>query len=180
MKPTELDRSGALDAVHVLNDLVGDFVTGVMVFLYFQERYKAGLLSYDQMVGVQKMCLSHLALALCKCAEFWQKYHRLVAAEHAEPFKGIVRAIQNRKIEDFRNQYVGHIWNKHDQRPLRPSEVMERLYRLSPDETVFSFLGWINKPGENTYPNTVVGIVEKVRDDIQARFSINPKEVVNR
>jgi len=180
MKRTELDRSSALDAVHVLNDLVGDFVTGVMVFVYLQERYKAGVLSYDQMVGVQKMCLSHLALALCKCVEFWGRYHNFVASEHAESFKGIVRAIQKRKIEDFRNQYAGHIWNKREKRPLSPSEVMEHLYRLSPDKTVYSFLDWINKPGDNACPKTVVAIVEKVRDDIQARFSITSDEVVYR
>src|SRR5688572_15995678 len=109
-------RARAIDAVDVLNDLVGDFVTGSMVLREQEAHFKKGALTLHQMVGVQKMCLSHLVLALAKCIEFWEKYHGLVPAKHRDTFKLMNRKIRAREVASFRNSCVGHIWNDEQQR----------------------------------------------------------------
>ena len=43
-----------------------------------------------------------------------------------------------------------------------------------------SFLKWINDPQGNTYPATVVSIVETVRGTLMAQYSIASDEIINR
>lgn len=155
-------------------------MTGTMVLRLFLKKYDAKQLTQEQMVGVQKMCLSHLILALCKCREFWQRYHFLVPPKYSDDYKKLLKEINVRGIESMRNSYVGHIWKKPEQRPILPAEVMNAYYGFSPDSRLQSFVDWLNRPGENTFPHTVLAIIDAVRKDIQVRFSISESEIVNR
>jgi hypothetical protein len=125
------------------------------------------------------MCLSHLVLAFAKFGEFWKHYHQLVPDAHRAHGKAMLKAIRARKIEDFRNRCVGHIWDNERKRPLAQSEVMNSLSVMaSPDFD--SFLNWINSPTANAYPSTVVSVVEAIRDAIAAAHGIQPDEVIHR
>jgi len=106
-------------------------------------------------------------------------YHDVVPIEHRDACKSILKAIRNRKITEFRNQVVGHIWNTSERRPLRHSEVMQALESMAAQD-FGAFLDWINNPKTNTYPSTAVSIVEAVRDAIVSLHGIRPEEIVNR
>jgi hypothetical protein len=173
-------RTRAIDAVDVLNDLIGDLITGVMVLRVFLAEHQRRKLSTVQMIGVQKMCLSYLALALCKCMEFWKKYHNIVPTDHRAEYKSLVGKITKNGVESLRNKCVGHIWDRDKKRPLKHSEVMQHLLALAHGAGLPAFLNWVNNPADNTYPNTVVSIVETVRDRIASEYSISGNEIVNR
>lgn len=172
-------RARAVDAADVLNDFLGDFVTGVMVFREYAAHLQRGKLHLMQMVPIQKMCLSNIVLAFAKFEEFWQHYSDVVPALHRDACKQILKEIRERKITDFRNQCVGHIWNKQKGRPLSHSEVMSALGVMMKKDFP-AFLKWINNPGSNHYPNTVVSVVETVRDAICTEHGINPEELIGR
>lgn len=174
------NRERALDAVAILNDLVGDFVTGSMSHRLFLKSFKEGKITQDQMIGIQKMCLSHLALALCKCIEFWEKYHDLISEEQREDYKDLINKIGKRNVRGFRNKYIGHIWDQKEKRPLFTSEIMKYFDSFSEDGSLYTFLDWINKPNENVFPLTVVSIVESLRDSLQNEYSIQPDEIISR
>ena len=59
-------REKAVHAVDTLNDLVGDLVGGTMLFREWDMQFKAGRVPEMLMVNVQKICISHLVLGLCK------------------------------------------------------------------------------------------------------------------
>jgi len=63
---SDTDRKRVLDAVDILNDFIGDLITGVMVFREYSRELKAGRITMVQMVPIQKMCISHLVLTLSK------------------------------------------------------------------------------------------------------------------
>jgi hypothetical protein len=172
-------RARAVDAADVLNDFLGDFVTGVMVFREYAGELKRGKLLLMQMVPIQKMCLSNVVLAFAKFEEFWQHYSDVVPAAHRDACKQILKEIRDRKITDFRNQCVGHIWNKQKRRPLAHSEVMAALDGMV-NQDFPAFLQWINNPGGNTYPLTVVSVIETMRDAICAEHGISPNELIGR
>ena len=174
-----MDRARAIDAADVLNDFIGDFITGVMVFREYSKELQEGRIKLEMMVPIQKMCLSSLVLAFAKFEEFWKHYHDVVPKEHRDACKSILKAIQVRKITEFRNRCVGHIWDNAKQRPLAHSEVMRALEVMAVPNFA-AFLDWINNPKANTYPSTVVSIVEAVRDAIVAGHGIRPEEIVNR
>jgi hypothetical protein len=173
------DRATAIHAVDVLNDFVGDFVGGVMLWREYNAQYQAQKLPLTIMVNVQKICLSHLVVSFSKVIEFYERFHQLLSPEHRSAAKGLIRDINQKGILDFRNKCVGHIWDVDAGRPLVHSEIMSRLGRMTNDD-MDGFLKWINDPHANVYPATVVSILETVRDALMAQYSIAPDEVINR
>ena len=173
------DRGRAVDAADVLNDFIGDFITGVMVLREYSKQHQEGKLQLELMIPIQKMCLSYLVLAFAKYAEFWKHYHDLVPQEHHNACKTILKSMQIRKITEFRNRCIGHIWDNGKQRPLAHSEVMSALATITAPDFA-AFLNWINNPKANTYPSTVVSVVETVRDSLMLAHGIQPHEIVDR
>ncbi len=69
-------RDKAIDAVDILNDLIGDLSVGTRVLMDCRARRRE--FTVEQMSAVQKMCLSHLVLGFAKLLEFWKRYHDTV------------------------------------------------------------------------------------------------------
>jgi len=173
------NRERATDAADLLNDFIGDLVTGVMAFHEYYQQYQAGKIPWNMMIPIQKMCLSHLVLTLAKWLEVHAKYHDIFPSETAQVCRDLSKDIRRRGIPEFRNKCVGHIWDKDSGKPLVQSEIMDRLGRLT-DGNLGNFLAWLNRPEGNTYPNTVVGIVEKIRDDLVSEYGLSPRDIVDR
>jgi hypothetical protein len=131
------------------------------------------------MVSIQRICLSHTALALCKFTEFYDRFKTVIPTEHCDVCKALVREIADRGVVEFRNKCVGHIWDKEQNRPLVHSEIMVKLDRMTKNN-FGEFLKWINDPSGNIYPRTVVSIVETVRDSLARQYSLTPNEIIAR
>ena len=125
------------------------------------------------------MCISYIALAFAKLAEFWEHYHDLVPSECRDALKAVLKEMRRRGVKEFRNRCVGHVWDQKARRPLKHSEVLEAIEQMAEGDFP-AFLKWVNDPANNDYPNTVVSVVETVRDKITAQFSVKPEEVVGR
>lgn len=162
-----------------MNDFVGDFVSGVMLLREYDGHYRSGRIKLPLMVTVQKICLSHLILSLCKFKEFYDRFKRVIPPEHIGTCKDLVRAITDKGVIEFRNKCVGHIWDKDQGRPLLNSEIMDRLNQMT-DQDIGGFLKWLNDPKANVYPSSVVSVVETVRDALMVKYSISPDEIINR
>jgi hypothetical protein len=173
------DRAAAVDAADVLNDFIGDLITGVMLLRENSAQHQQGKIPLNMMIPIQKMCLSHLVLALAKFDEFWKHYQKLVPQKHRNDCLAILKILRDRKVIDFRNRCVGHIWDKKQNRPLAHTEVMNALAVIM-EPNITDFLNWINNPTSNIYPSTVVSVVEAVRDDLMLAYEIQPDEFVNR
>jgi hypothetical protein len=176
---TDQIRETAVHAADTLNDFIGDLVGGTMLFRYWDTQIRERHLPQTLMVNVQKICISHLVLALCKFVEFHQRFHQVIPLEHRQTCKDLLREINRRQAVQFRNKCVGHIWDKEQQRPLLHSEIMTRLARLTGGD-IPEFLNWINNPTANEFPSSVVSIVETVRDALTSKYSISPDEFIDR
>ncbi len=174
----EINRNLAIEAVIILNYLIADFVAGTIVFIDYRERCKLEKLSEIQLSAVERMCFSHLALSLFKLLEFWDRYHQLLPERHHGELKELNKKIRKKGIKNFRDKVSGHILDKESKKPLTPSEIMNLLEGLI-GEHADTFLNWINNPSNNTYPNTVVSIVETIRDSIAQDYDITPNEIIN-
>jgi hypothetical protein len=176
---TDAHRDNAVHAVDTLNDLVGDFVGGVMLLREWGNQFKAGRVSELLLVNVQKICLSHVVLGLCKFVEFYERFRKVIPFEHREICKALVSEIKQKGVVEFRNKCVGHIWDTNLNRPLIHSEIMTRINRFTGDN-LSGFLDWINNPNANIFPSTVVSIIETVRDALMSQHAITPDEIINR
>ena len=176
---TNQEREKAIDAADILNDLIGDFVIGTGVFKQYDEAYRSGNIDLGKMIAIQKMCISHLILGLSKISEFNRKFGTIIPMQHRGALKVINKNIREKDIEGFRNKIVGHIWDRKKQRPLRKSEIEERLKKIvSPN--MGSFLSWINNPNDNSYPSTVLSVIETIRDSIVEEYQLNSDEIIER
>ena len=169
----------AINAVDLLNDFIGDLITGVMVFREYNLAYQSRRLTLQQMVPIQKMCLSHLMLSLTKWLELYQRYHSIIPDECRDVCRSLNRTIRSKGIPEFRNKCIGHIWDKKRQRPLVQSEIMTQLETIT-GGNLPDFLTWINDPTDNSYPKSVVSIVERIRDLLTAAHRIAMQEVIDR
>jgi len=172
-------RDRAVNAVDILNDLVGDLITGTNVLRDYHAQHRRARLPTELMVGVQKMCISHLVMGSCKFIEFYEHFHDILDAENRASAKALVREFRSRGMETFRNKVVGHIWDKDKGRPLLLSEITQHLEHFTKKD-LNSFLNWINKLDDHPQPESVVGIVEAIRSNLVETHSITPNEVIHR
>lgn len=173
------DKERALSAVDLLNDFVGDFVTGTMVLAQFHAEHNAGSISSGQLAGVNKMCLSHLVLGLTKWLEFYDKFHDLIPNELKDEAKQVIRKIEAGDVLAFRHKCVGHIWDKDTNRPLVNSEIIDRLNKIMNNDAR-AFLKWLNNTDSVAFSKSVAGMCEAMRDKIADAYGILPGEAINR
>jgi hypothetical protein len=172
-------RETAVHAADILTDFIGDLVGGTMLFRAWDTRFRQEHLPADVMVNIQKICISHLVLALSKFVEFHQHFHQVIPSEHRQTCKALLHEINRKGAVEFRNKCVGHIWDNEQQRPLIHSEIKTRLAQLTGGDMP-GFLNWLNNPTADEFPSTVVGIVETVRDALMSEYSISPDEFIDR
>ena len=173
------DRDSILDAIYVLNDIFDALVAGTMVFENYQSKHSTGKLSKAGIVAVQKMCVSHIVLGLSRLVEFWENYHHLVPEELRPEVKALVAKIQRKELMRYRNTVVAHIRDKKLGRVRTQLEAVELLNQIS-DNNPQAFLSWLNNPSDHAYPNSVVSIVERLRDEIRDAHSVSAAEVFAR
>ncbi len=138
-------REAAVNAADSLNELIGDLVTGSMLLREWDVSFRAGRTTLLLFTGIQKMCLSHIVLALHKFIEFYERYHNALSAEHRATAKALIREIKRRGVIEIRNKFVGHMWDNILGRPLMHSEIMSRLTGMAEGD-LLGFVEWINNP----------------------------------
>ena len=173
------DRERAIDALDVLNDLIGDLVTGTNVLRDYHAQHSKGKVPDELLPAIRRMCISHLVLGCCKTIEVYERFHDLIPEpQHAEA-KSLVKEFRARGMDSFRNKVVGHIWDKDRGRPLRLSEITEQLQTIMKND-VDGFLSWINRLEQGEQPGTIVATLEQIRGSLVEKFKVTPDQVVQR
>ena len=167
----------AIDAVTVLNYLVGDMVVPVRIREDYAARMGQTPAHPETAKAVNRFCLSQLVLALSKWLEFYDHYARILPRVCVSDCKALNAELKKRELKKFRNTVVGHIWNKENKRPLSGHEI-EAAFQSLVNGDADVFVAWCNSTGKNTYPNTIVSIVERVRDEIIREHGISEVEIV--
>ena len=174
---TEKDR--AIEAIDILNDFIADCIAPVNVFKDYLIKWDGDDSKQSSLVAVYRLCMSQIILTLFKWVEFYEKYHDLIPENMRDDCKMLLKRVKARDIEYFRNSCIGHIWNKEKNRPLHNSEIEELLNKITLNH-VGKFMKWVNDSDNNSYPNTVVSIVESLRDTIATKNSVSYEEVLKK
>ena len=172
----ERTKERAIEAYWILNDFVGDLITGTRALEYFDTpKFKAGA-SGQVLRTYNKMADSFLFVTLAKWIEFYDHYHILIPKEVRSVCKQLRNELDKRGVREFRNEVVGHIWGKKYNRPLLPSE-MEELDRKITKGDAIAFIRWVNDPVKNGFGETIVGTSEAVREAIKKDWSLSDQEL---
>ena len=173
------NRSQAIEAVDVLSDLILDLIAGVMIFREYAVSSQRKPMPPEQLISVKRLCTFHLVLNLCKYIEFWKRYKSILPEQSKGAIKDQVKLLEARKIIEFRNKYVGHIWDDEFKRPLAHSEILTRIESIYQND-LDGWLNWINNPRENVFPKTVLSVIESTKDALMSEFQITENEVIGR
>jgi hypothetical protein len=169
-------RDRAIEAFWLLNDFVGDLITGTKAFEYFDTpKFKLG--ATEQVLrGYNKMADSFLFITLAKWIEFYDRYHPVISPDQRNVCKLLRDELDNRGVREFRNKIVGHIWHNKRRRPLLLSEIEQLDKRITKGDEK-KFLMWVNDPSQNHFGTTIVGTSESVRDEIKRNWSLSEQEL---
>jgi hypothetical protein len=178
-KMIESLRQKAVDAADILNDFIGDLVGGTGLLRLWNTEFKAPRVPEDTMVNVQKICVSHLVLTLCKFVEFHTRFHEVIPSEHRKRCKALLAKISEKRAKQFRDKCIGHIWDNDQERPLSHSEIRRGIDQLTGGD-MLGFLNWISAENADGVPSTVVSFVETLRDALMSEYSISHAEFIGR
>jgi hypothetical protein len=169
-------KSKAIEAYRILNDLLGDLVIGTRSVELFAQPFISSQMSKAFKIGVTRLCVFHLIISLNKYIEFYKHYKSIIPDEVQDACKGLMKLLKDKKVPDFRNTVVGHIWNKDKKAPITEEEhdnYSKKIYGGNFE----TFLLWINNSNSNIFPETVVSIVEHTKNKIAEKYKISDIEI---
>ena len=172
-------KSKAIEACRILNDILGDLVVGTRTIDIYSMPSISSQMSEKLEVGVTRLCIFHLIISLHKYIQFYKHYKNIIPEEARVSCKELMKILIGKKIPEFRNKVVGHIWDNAKKAPI--TEVEHDYYtELICGNDLKSFLLWINNPQKSTDSVTVVFIVEQTRNMIAEKYRIQGGEVFNK
>ncbi len=169
------DRQKAIYAFQILNYFVGDLTTACHFRALYQISDIKKMALPEVLSGVNRLSLSSLFLTLAKWGEFYDLFLSVIPKDCREACRSLRNEVDRRGIKQFRNKFVGHIWDKKKGRPLTNPEI-ESFVATIVDGDQDAFCEWCNTPGGNVYPDTVVSIIERTRDRISEEFALTSDE----
>ncbi|MCX5855719.1 MAG: hypothetical protein NTZ24_14310 [Deltaproteobacteria bacterium] len=171
-----LDRTRAIEACQILNDLIGDIVVSTRTIEIFKSKNFKPLMTAVYKIAATRFCVFQIVLSLYKILEFDSHYRSFVPNKMSDCWKIMIKEIKSRGVKNFRNTLVGHIWNKQMKRPISNKEHDEFENQLYGGD-FNGFLLWINNPNDNTFPKTVISIVETAKKKIAEDYKIDDSEI---
>lgn len=167
----------AIHACRILNFMVGDLVSAMQMRELFLSESMAKLVGGEAIGCANRICLSYLILTLDKWAEFYNRFHKVIPDDCRAGCKLLLQEIRRRRVKDFRNKFVAHIWDKDRRRPLTSAEL-EELAQVAFDSDEKAFSLWCNNPDGNEFPATVLSVVEHTRDRIREDYKLQKDEIL--
>lgn len=172
------NRDKAKEAFRLLNDLFVDLIAAPqahrLLSLALNNVANKKPAHDAAVVGVNRLCLFHIIMALAKVSELYKKNKDILPEACRADFKALVTRIEDRGILQFRNTVAGHLYDKDTKKPLTSAEVDSRVDVITQGDPR-AFFRWVNGEKENPYPTTVVSIVQRARDLLrdEHEFSID-------
>jgi hypothetical protein len=160
------NRDKAQEVYRLANDLWIDLVHGTrghqllsgLMGKYLDDERAAVL-----RVGFNRFYLFHIIMTLAKVSELYKENTSILPPACRDDFKKLVKSIEQRGILKFRNTVVGHLYDTETKRALTRAEVKSRAAVITQGDLKGFFL-WVNNKQGNSYPTTVVSVLERVRD----------------
>jgi succinate dehydrogenase flavin-adding protein (antitoxin of CptAB toxin-antitoxin module) len=170
------ERIHAIEATRLLNEFIGDLVTGSRVTELLDVLSQQAKVDEETQIAMRRMCMWHIIVTLSKWQEVYDSYLEIFPDDVRKVSRDLRKEMKRRGIRDFRNIVVGHILDKKTKKPISKDEIDKKLDKLF-DGSDKKFLLWVNNPAQNIFPTTVVSIVERIRDGLMQQHSITDAEL---
>jgi hypothetical protein len=156
-------------AIDVLNGLIVDLDTPIKVLKGYLESEDFEI-DKDFRQGLFRFCLQTLILNCSKYTEFCRNYGKVVN-RHARPLAPLMNKfkieIEDKGINSFRNDYIGHIRSNKLKRPLTTEETDAEIKKIV-GINALPFMDWIcpDTPSKVDPTTYLIGVLVLMRDEI--------------
>ncbi len=171
-----IQKNKSIEACKILNEINVDLEIGVECIENFNVEFKNKKFDKIGAISRSRLCLFHIFLALYKLMEFYNKYKQNLPYKTKSEFKELFKALRQKKVNVFRNKYIGHIWDTDTGKPLTFDRIDEYV-KIIMGQKHQDFIRWISLNKENTFPSTVTSIIQMTIDEIMAENDINENDL---
>lgn len=169
-------KEKAIAAYGVLDYIIRDLVAASEAFRHFQSPEIRTSLSQHSPAYLNRLCLNHIFIALSRWQEFYRKFVRYIPNSERSSTKKLYADLNRRNLLDFRNEFLAHIWCKKHNRPLTDSEISVAAHKVA-DGDFSRFVNWIHDYHAPEEVETVVRIVERLRDSFFDSYNLTDQEI---
>ena len=168
----------AKEAWHILNEFTISLTTatGIIRRAIAEEEKSLVKLPHPDIPVFQftkMIAFNYIVMCLYKWSEFWKSYKDVIPSELKEPFKNVVKEIDNKGVIQYRNQYVGHIHDKYGHLMTEENQNKAILRIVGSDAE--RFLYWINSGKKLRNDHSLVYLAQNTRDFISKQCDLPPK-----
>lgn len=110
-----------------------------------------------------------LALTLCKVMEFHTAFRRYLPDDLRAELDAINSRISKSGIINYRNKYVGHLFDKKTGKPLRLDKIMDYWNALLDSQTEEQFRKWWWSTRQEPSLKSVAGVMVLIVESIDER-----------
>ncbi len=161
------------EALGILAVIAEDLAVSVYIF----KRLKYDL---DMMKGmsleipIYRVTMTNLVISCSKYSEFCRKYGELVnchASNLVSEMNSYRSTIEERRINNIRNDFIGHIHSKKLGRPLNNEEVRGFFFGITGGEDISPFLDWVFSGDEKSVDdNCLIGFIYRLIDVLREKL----------
>jgi len=169
-------KEKAIAAYGVLDYIGRDLVVASEAFRHFQSPEIRTSLSQHSPAYLNRLCLNHIFIALSRWQEFYKKFAHDIPDPERSSAKKLNADLDRRDLRTFRNEFLAHIWCKRHNRPLTDSEISDTAHKVA-DGDFSRFVNWIHDYHAPEEVETVVRIIERLRDSFFDVYNLTGQEI---
>lgn len=110
-----------------------------------------------------------LALTLCKVMEFHSAFRSYLPSDIRAELDAINSRIARSRILDYRNKFVGHLFDSKTRQPLDPNVIAEYWQVLLEGQSEDEFRRWWWSTRQESDLTSVAGLMVRIADSIGGR-----------
>ena len=110
-----------------------------------------------------------LALTLCKVMEFHSAFRSHLSPDLRGELDTINSRIARSRILDYRNKFVGHLFDSKTRRPLDPNMMVKYWEALLEGQSENEFRRWWWSTREESDLTSVAGLMVRIADSVHGR-----------
>jgi hypothetical protein len=110
-----------------------------------------------------------LALTLCKVMEFHTAFRSQIVADLRDELDSVNSRLARSRILDYRNKYVGHIFDRRTKKPLHPTAILGYWEALLEGQDEEQFRAWWWSTRREPELRSVAGLMVRIADSLGER-----------
>ena len=156
----------SIEACMLLGDFRRDLIVAGEILQLAADKKQTAEMDTATYSAYRRAGLSQMLLTLLKWPDFLSTYKPLIPSDCIQACLTVMEELHQRRIQIYRNRCVGRVSDKKSGQALT-AEGVDAVFELIFKNDEQRFLAWIGDPGQNRFPDTVLGVMQTTAEHIR-------------